>query len=200
MIRTIIFDLGGVLVDFHPVEGMKKLGFSEEAVESFKKNIFSGLWEKCDEKPLEDYAIRKLFKEAVPGFEKEVDLLWDNITAVTGVYDYSCAWIKELKERGYQIYILSNFGQRAFEVNSQLYTFLGDVDGKVISYEVKMIKPDAGIYHYLSEKYHLNPKEAVFIDDRKVNVDGARACGFQGIVFDNYEQARKELEYMMQRE
>lgn len=197
MINTIIFDLGNVLVDFHPADGMKQLGFSEEAVAAFSNNIFAGLWEKCDEKPISDREIRKLFKDAVPGFEKEVDILWDNITVVTGVYDYSCAWIRELKERGYKVYILSNFGQRAFEINSQIYTFLEDVDGKVVSYEVEMTKPDAGIYRYLAEKYNINPREAVFIDDRKANVEGALACGFKGILFESYEQAKAELEDML---
>lgn len=197
MIRAIIFDLGGVLVDFHPVEGMRKLGFSEEAVHCFADNIFSGLWEECDKRPIGDKEIRRLFKEAVPGFEREVDMLWDHLPVVTNVYDYSHAWIRELKKRGYQIYVLSNFGQRSFEINSSLYTFLKDVDGRVISYEVEMIKPEPGIYHFLAEKYNIIPEEAVFIDDRKVNVDGACACGFRGILFENYEKARKELEKML---
>lgn len=197
MINTIVFDLGGVLVDFHPLDGMRQLGFSKEAMDCFRKNIFSGLWEECDAGPISEKDIRRLFKEAVPGFEREVDMLWDHLPVVTGVYDYSGAWIKELKERGYKIYILSNFGQRAFEINSRLYTFLADVDGRVISYEVEMTKPDAGIYHYLAEKYNFNPDEAVFIDDRRMNVDGARACGFKGILFESHEQAKAELENML---
>ena len=87
MIRNIIFDLGGVLVDFHPAEGMKKLGFSKETAAIFHENIFSKLWELCDRNPLSDDEIRNLFKSRVKGFEREVDLLWDNITEVTGVYE-----------------------------------------------------------------------------------------------------------------
>lgn len=197
MITTIVFDLGKVLVDFHPEEGMRRLGFSKQAIEAFNQNIFSGLWEKCDERPISDADIRELFKTAVCGFEKEVDVLWDNIHALTGVYDYSYQWIKNLKDRGYKVYILSNFGQRAFEINSELYTFLELVDGKVISYQIGKTKPDAAIYNYLFDTFGIIPEEAVFIDDRPVNIDGAVACGMHGIVFESYSQAGVELEEML---
>lgn len=200
MIRNIVFDLGSVLVAFHPVEGMRKLGFSEEAVSCFRDNIFSGLWEECDRNPLGNEEIRELFKSCVKGYEKEVDLLWDNISVVTAVYDYSCQWIKSLKERGFRVYVLSNFGQQAFETNSRLYTFLEDMDGKVISYEIGKIKPEPEIYQHLFEKYGLDPSESVFIDDRMVNIEGAIRCGMKGICFENYEQAAGELERLIEDE
>lgn len=200
MIRNIVFDLGSVLVDFHPVEGMKRLGFSDEAIKSFQENIFSGIWEECDRKPLSDKEIRELFKKNAVGFEKEVDLLWDNITYVTAVYDYSCKWIKGLKERGFHVYVLSNFGKQAFETNSRLYTFLEDMDGRVISYEIEKIKPEPEIYQCLFERYGLVPSESVFIDDRRINIDGAIRCGMKGIVFENYEQASAELERVIAEE
>lgn len=196
-IDTIIFDLGKVLVDFHPVAGMKQLGFSKEAIESFERNIFSGLWEECDAKRMSDKEIRDCFKKAVPGFEHEVDILWDNITVVTSVYEHSGPWVKELKERGYKLYVLSNFGQQAFETNSKLYDFLDYMDGKVVSYDVEIVKPDKRIYECLIEKYGINPENAVFLDDRQVNIDGAAACGLNGIVFENYKQAKIELEQIL---
>lgn len=194
MIRNIVFDLGSVLVDFHPIEGMRKLGFSPEAVRTFQENIFSGLWEECDKNPLSNQEIRELFKSRVKGFEREVDLLWDDISVVTAVYDYSCQWIKSLKERGFRLYVLSNFGQEAFKKNSKLYTFLDDMDGRVISYEIGRMKPEPEIYRHLFDTYGLVPSESVFIDDRRINVEGAVNCGMKGIVFENYEQAAGELE------
>lgn len=194
MIRNIVFDLGSVLVDFHPVEGMKRLGFSDAAVKCFQEKIFSGIWEECDRIPLSDREIRDLFKRQVKGYEKEVDLLWDNITAVTGVYAYSCQWIRSLKERGFRLYVLSNFGKQAFETNSKLYTFLADMDGSVISYEIQQIKPEPEIYQCLFKRYGLVPSESVFIDDREINIDGAIKCGMKGILFESYEQCSAELE------
>ena len=61
-----------------------------------------------------------------------------------------------------------------------------------------MIKPEPGIYDHLAEKYELNPSEAVFIDDRQINVDGALQRGFQGLLFTGYENTRDALERLLQ--
>ena len=199
MTDTVIFDLGKVLVDFHPEFGMRQLGFSKEAVEAFMNNIFPTVWETVDARPYSDEEVRRLFKEYVAGFEREVDLLWsgDNAQKLTGVYDYSENWIKSLKDKGYKVYVLSNFGQRFFEINSKMYHFLDYIDGKVISYEVSMVKPDLGIYKCLADKYSIIPQNAVFIDDRKANIDAAVEFGFKGIVFESYAQANEELEKIL---
>lgn len=199
MIRSVVFDLGKVLVEFHPIEGMRKLGFSQEVIERFQKNIFSGLWEQCDARPIGNREIRELFKRAVPGLEREVDFLWDHIRVVTGVYEYSHSWILDLKRRGYRVFILSNYGQQSFEANKKIYPFLADVDGIVVSYQVEMVKPNPEIYRYLTTKYGILPEEAVFLDDRKENVAAAIACGFSGILFESYKQAREELEKLLER-
>jgi putative hydrolase of the HAD superfamily len=197
MIDTVIFDLGGVLVDFHPIEGMREIGFSDEAIEAFKEKIFSGVWEQCDRYPYEDGEIRKLFKTIVPDYEKEVDMLWDNLHPISSTFPYSVDWLKSLKEKGLKIYVLSNFGKRAFEINSEIYPFLEYIDGKVISYELECVKPEPEIYETLIKKYGIVSENAVFIDDREVNIKGAIACGLNGIVFEGFEQANAELMNML---
>lgn len=197
MIKTVVFDLGGVLVEFNPEKGMRELGFSEEAIQVFKKNIFSGLWESCDRTPLEDQEIRQLFKDHVPGYEKEVDLLWDRLPVVTGVMPYAKEWLLSLKEAGLKLYVLSNYGKRSFEINSQIYDFLDMFDGQVISYQLEIVKPEAGIYDHLADKYGFDPEEAIFIDDRQINVDGAIARGYQGLLFTNYDNTRDALERLL---
>jgi putative hydrolase of the HAD superfamily len=197
MIDTVIFDLGGVLVDFHPDAGMKEMGFSQDAIAVFKDKIFSGVWEECDRYPYEDEEIRSLFKKIVPGYEKEVDMMWDNLHPISCTYPYSVDWLKSLKERGLKVYVLSNFGKRAFEINSEIYPFLEYIDGKVISYELQAVKPEPKIYETLIEKYSITPEKSVFIDDRRINIDGAIACGLKGIVFKSFEQASAELNKML---
>lgn len=196
-IDTIVFDLGGVLVDFHPEDGMRKMGFSEEAIQVFKEKIFSGLWEACDRIPYEDAEIRNLFKEHVPGYEREVDLLWDKLHAVTGVRPYTEQWLQDLKAQGYRLLILSNYGKNSFAINSEIYDFLRLFDGGVISYEVQLLKPEPAIYEALAEKYHFDPSTAVFIDDRQINVDGALHCGYHALLFQNYEQASTALNNLL---
>lgn len=193
MIDTVIFDLGKVLVEFQPEEGMRKLGFTEEQIQNIMANIFSGLWEECDRIPYSDAEIRALFKSRVPGMEALIDKMWDNVTVFTDVYSYSRQWLQELRDKGLKVYILSNYGKQAFEVNSKKYDFLELADGMVISYQVGMVKPDPRIYKTLLERYDIDPARAVFIDDRQNNVEGAGAVGLKAILFKNYEQARAEL-------
>lgn len=197
MIDTVIFDLGGVLVDFHPIEAMKNSGFTDEAIEVFKEKIFSGVWGYCDKLNYSDEQIRSYQKQFVPGYEEYVDKLWDNITNITSVMPYSYEWLKSLKNQGKKIYILSNFGNPSFDINSKFYTFLELADGKVISYEVKELKPDAVIYNHLIDKYNITPKNAVFIDDLEENINGAKAIGLNGIVFKSFEQASFDLNQLI---
>lgn len=75
--------------------------------------------------------------------------------------------------------------------------FLPYVDGAIFSYEHKLMKPDERIYKLLLEKYNLKSDECVFIDDRVENIDSGKRLGIHGIVFENYEQASKELEQLL---
>lgn len=193
MIDTVIFDLGKVLVEFQPVEGMRKLGFTEEQIQVIVEKIFSGLWEECDRIPYSDEEIRALFKSRVPGMEALIDKMWDNVTVFTYVYSYSRQWIQSLKDMGLKVYILSNYGKQAFEINSKKYDFLELADGMVISYQVEMVKPDSRIYEILLDKYGIDRTKAVFIDDRQLNVDGAKAVGLNAILFENYEKTSARL-------
>jgi len=190
---TVIFDLGKVLVEFQPVEGMRRLGFTEEQIRIISEKIFSGLWEECDRIPYSDKEIRELFKAQVPGMEALIDKMWDNVTVFTDVYSYSRQWIQSLKDRGLKVYILSNYGKQAFEVNSKKYDFLELVDGMLISYQAELVKPDPRIYEALLDKYDIDRTKAVFIDDRQLNVDGAKAVGLNAILFEDYERTSAEL-------
>lgn len=198
MINTVIFDLGGVLVDFHPYDGMRKIGFSEDTIEAFKNNIFlAGIWEQCDKIAYSNEEIRKLYKENLPGFEAEVDKFWDNITVVTSVKSYTDSWLDNLKNKGIKLFVLSNYGKCSFEKNSKTYPFLSKMDGMVISYEIEEIKPEPQIYEYLLNKYNIDRKHAVFLDDRIENVDGAIAVGIKGLHFSDYDTTSKELNEMI---
>ena len=78
--------------------------------------------------------------------------------------------------------------------------FLPYMDGTLFSYVYKMAKPDREIYEKLCTMYQLNPRETVFFDDREDNIAGAGGCGIHGILFQNHEQAKKDLETLLKRE
>ena len=113
-------------------------------------------------------------------------------------FDYAVSWIQELKERGYGIYILSNWSKPAYDACKETaLSFLPLVDGVVFSYKELVIKPDKEIYDIICSRYDINPAEAVFLDDTEKNIIAAREFGLHGIHFQSYEQGRKELEELL---
>jgi putative hydrolase of the HAD superfamily len=110
-------------------------------------------------------------------------------------YDYACPWIDEIHAKGLKVYILSNYGKTSFEAGTKKrLRFVPMVDGKVISYEIKCVKPQKEIYEYLLNKYDLKADECLFFDDRPENVAGAERVGIHGILFKNIDQAKADLE------
>ena len=95
--------------------------------------------------------------------------------------------VHALKEKGYKIYLLSNYNKDFFDVHTKGADFLDDIDGKVVSYEIHQIKPEPAIYEYLLEKYELNPQECVFFDDRPENTEAAEKLGIQSYTITSKE-------------
>ena len=196
-IRNIVFDIGGVLADFEPERLMAAHGFSEEAKAAFRREIFARVWLDCDRIPYDEAEIRALFRENVPGFEAEADRMWDDITPVTRPMPYAKPWLQDLKERGYRLYILSNYGKCSYAANSPRYDFLPFTDGQLISYEVRQLKPEPAIYLSLCGRFGIRAEESVFIDDVPANVEAAEKLGFAGIVFSGFEDAATQLEALL---
>ena len=108
-------------------------------------------------------------------------------------YDYAIPWIRELKNQGYGVYYISNFGRQPHIQCSQVLDFLPEMDGGILSYQDQLIKPQPEIYELLLSRYHLNPEECVFLDDTEKNLPPARALGMATILVENHEQAVRDL-------
>lgn len=102
--------------------------------------------------------------------------------------------VRELKQRGYGIYLCSNANER-FREYAENIPALSLFDGMIVSAEEKCIKPGRRIYQTLFERYSLKPQECFFIDDMQANIDGARAAGMQGYCYadGNVERLREYL-------
>ena len=109
-------------------------------------------------------------------------------------YDYAIPWLKELKERGYGVYYISNFAHKAHMECKKALDFLSEMNGGILSYQDKLIKPDPEIYRLLCQRYGLKAEECVFIDDTEKNVLAAQKEGMKGIVFHTLGQAKEELD------
>ncbi|HUB00885.1 MAG TPA: HAD family phosphatase [Terracidiphilus sp.] len=118
--------------------------------------------------------------------------LWD-ARMWTTVNPAMLAWQRRLKERGLLTAILSNLGDNVLANMKREYEWLPQFDVHVWSYQLRMVKPDAAIYRHTLKELGTQPKETLFIDDRLVNIEGARAVGMQGIVFSTVEQLRADL-------
>lgn len=203
MIRNIIFDIGNVLASFRWKDLFKDLGFTGEAFDSIAKAtvLHPTMWNEFDRSLLSDEEIIARCISRAPEYEKEIRLLFDTTAGLVEEYPYSYGWIQGLKERGYKVYLLSNYGKTSFEAarDNHRLSFLPLVDGAVISYEVQMVKPEPGIYEALLMKYSLKADECVFLDDKPENIEAAEALGFHGIVVESYEQAADMLEKILEK-
>lgn len=198
MISNIIFDIGNVLASFRWAELFKDLGFTGEVFDRIAAAtvLHPTMWNEFDRSLMSDEEIIGRCIERAPEYEKEIRMMFSKTELLVEEYAGSYAWIKGLKEQGYRVYLLSNYGKTSFEAAKAhgRLSFLPLVDGGVISYEVQSVKPEPGIYRALLEKYRLKAEECVFLDDREENIQAAKTLGFHGIVVESQEQARKELE------
>lgn len=202
MIRNIIFDIGNVLACFRWKGLFTDLGFSGEMFDRIAEAtvLHPTMWPEFDRSLMSDEEIISRCIERAPEYEKEIRMIFERTECLIEEYTYSYGWIKDLKERGYKVYLLSNYGKTSFEaaVHHGKFSFLPLTDGRVISYEVKIVKPEPGIYEALIKKYELVPEECVFLDDREDNVVTARKSGFHGIVVENFAQASEHLNRILQ--
>lgn len=195
MIRTIIFDIGNVLAGFTWRQHFENLGYDTKMVERLADaTVRNKDWGEYDRGCLNDRQIEDLLAAKDPEIEKEIRrALADFSDLVTG-YEYAIPWVKELKEKGYQILVLSNFSRKAFQECWHALDFLPYTDGGILSFQDKLIKPDRAVYQLILERYHLKPEECVFLDDTQCNVDAAQKEGLHAIRFENREQAVLQLQ------
>ena len=194
MIKNIIFDIGNVLCAFRWKEYFREFGYPEEILERLAKaTALNDDWNEFDRGVLTREEILKLFIENDPGIEKEIRETLTNIKNLLAGYDYAIPWIQELKAKGYGCYYLSNFSLPAWEDCQHVLGFILYMDGGILSYRDKVIKPGREIYELLLKRYGLKAEECVFLDDTARNITGAENVGIHGILFKNKEQAIEEL-------
>lgn len=194
MIKTIIFDIGQVLAKFRWKDYMDDLGFNQEIKERVgRATVLSPYWNEVDRgimtMPEIIEACVKLDKE----IEAEIRLFFKDRRTMVVEFDYAKDLVKGLKEQGYHIYLLSNYGEENFSYVENVFSFMPYIDGKIISYQIKHIKPEPEIYQALIDTYHLIPDECVFLDDVEANLKGAEKFGIHTIHFTDLESAKKRL-------
>ncbi|MDD1780217.1 HAD family phosphatase [Enterovibrio sp. ZSDZ35] len=193
-IKNIIFDIGNVMVRWSPAE-IARLTFGDDEQSRHKaETIFrSDTWLALNRGELTE-SEAKADIIALSGIsETEADALFYYIKETQIVLYGSVQLLKAAKSAGYKVFALTD---NVHEIVSHLqtrYDFWALFDGEVVSAEEGCLKPCADIFNRLAEKYGVTPEESVFLDDVQQNVDGAKAVGFEAIVFVNTTQARRAL-------
>lgn len=198
MIDTIIFDVGMVLVNFRWREYMEEFNYPDNVKEAVIKATFhSEEWNEFDRSLLSDEEIINSFIKNAPEFEVQIREVIENVGNTIVTYDYTKPWIKELKDAGFRIFILSNYSRKTYELTRKQLDFLEECDGALFSFEVNKIKPETEIFQILTKRFDINPKQAVFLDDNRNNIEAARNLGFATIHFTSRERALEELSKLL---
>ena len=198
-IDTVIFDIGGVLTVYEEKSFFRLLGFSEEMTERlYLATMKSGYWDECDIGNLSLQEIVALFQTKDPEIAEEIASCFTDVSLLVRKSESAIPWIRKVKESGRKVLVLSNFSSFAKEQCAKALDFLSEVDGGILSFEHRIIKPMPEIYEKLIAMYDLDPEACVFIDDTVKNLDAAEKFGIHTIRYRNQEQAEKELDELLE--
>lgn len=195
-VRNIIFDLGMVLVNVRYREYMQDLGFTEEEQEFFSEQVvFSDTWKLMDEGVRTQEQVVALFQEAYPQYREALRRFFEDVTELVRPFPDAADWLREYRERGYRVYVLTNYPDRMFALHLETqFPFVKEADGVLVSARERLVKPQPEIYRCLTERFGLAAEECVFLDDSKANIQGAEAAGIHGILVDDRVRAKRELD------
>lgn len=195
MIKNIIFDIGNVLTDFSWQRFYASFGYGDEVLKRLAEaTVKSPVWDEVDRGVWSDEELVEGFIGNDPSLEPQLRRIFENVHGMVVKRDYAVPWVRSLQKAGCRCYYLSNFSHKAHTECADALGFLEDMDGGILSYQDKVIKPDRKIYQLLLERYGLKAEESVFLDDTEKNLPPAEALGIHTILFKDREQAVSELE------
>ncbi len=193
--NTIIFDLGGVLIDWNPRYLYRKIFKTEEEITWFLENVCTAEWNDQQDA---GRSFEEATEELVAKFPKHESAIrawygrWEE--TINGRIHETVELLTEIKEsKKYKLYALTNWSAETFPWALENFEFLHWFDGIVVSGVEKSRKPFPEFYQILFDRYQINPAQAIFIDDNFKNVEGALKVGLPTIHFQTAAQVRDEL-------
>ncbi|MBD5552625.1 MAG: HAD family phosphatase [Lachnospiraceae bacterium] len=199
--KNIIFDVGSVLIGYRWRDMCLDEGWEEDKADKIGRGFFSNpLWPDYDAGLVSTDKLVESVAENYP--ELETDIRWFITSGKKMIVERPKIWelVKRLKEKGFGLYLLSNYSEELFTLHTAGLPFLELVNGGVISYQIHQIKPNPSIYQYLLDKYQLKPEDCLFFDDRPENTEAAKKLGMQAVTVEDgsEELLIRELEKLLQ--
>jgi 2-haloacid dehalogenase len=194
-VNTVVFDLGGVLVDWDPRYLLRKVMPGREAeMETILADVLNHDWnlnrDRGDSWPDAMAQLERQYPQWADIF-RAYDERW--VETMGGSKDATVVILEELRHQGVPLYALSNWSAEKFPEAESTFGWLALFDGIVVSGRVGLIKPDREIFEHLMQTYDLEPGDLFFIDDHEPNISAARSLGIRAHRFSDASRLRAEL-------
>lgn len=195
-ISTVIFDLGGVLIDWNPRYLYRKIFKTEEEVTWFLENICTSEWNDEQDGGRSFEEATKELMEKYPEYREPIAAWYGRWQeTIAGPIDGTVEILRKIKDsKKFRLYALTNWSAETFPWALDNFSFLHWFEGIVVSGVEKCRKPLPEFFHILFDRYNIKPSEAIFIDDNLKNIEGAKAVGLNTITFQSPEQLSREVE------
>ncbi len=192
---VVVFDLGGVLIDWDPRHLYRKLFAGDEAaMERFLATVCTHEWNRCQDAGRSFAEGARLLKAKHPDKAELIDAYAARFDEMmVGPITGSVEILAELRDRGTPLFGLTNWSNETYPPARERFAFLSWFRGILVSGEVGVIKPDPRIFELLIERFGIEPEQAVYIDDVKANAIAARRFGIHAVHFTTSAALRREL-------
>lgn len=193
-IQNIIFDFGGVLIDWNPEYLYRNVFETEEEMNFFLDNVCRYDWNLLQDAGRSVSEATLILQREHPKYSKEIAYYygrWEEMLG--GTIDENVKLIEPLKKR-YKLYGLTNWSAETLPIAMKKYNFFKDLDGIVVSGDEKIIKPDPKIYEVLLNRYSIDAESSLFIDDNADNILTAKEMGFKTVHFTDKVNLEQLLE------
>jgi len=185
-IDTVVFDLGGVLIDWDPRHLYRQVFADPAGMEQFLAEVCTPAWNAAQDAGRGwDEAVAELSAQH-PAHAPHIALYRDRwAEMLAGPIEGTVRIMARLRAQGLRLFALTNWSGETFPVARERYGFLGDFLGILVSGEEGLVKPDPAIFALMQRRFALDPARTLFIDDAPRNVEAARAAGLHAIRFED---------------
>lgn len=193
-IKNIVFDFGGVLIDWNPEYLFKDLFQDEQELSFFLNKVCNAEWNLKQDEGRSFLAGIVELSGKFPHYKDKIAIYHSHwLKMIGGEIEQNTALIKELRPN-YRLFGLTNWSSETFPLVYDKYAFFKDLEGIVVSGTERIVKPNCEIYNLLLSRYNVKPEQSLFIDDNDENIQTAKEMGFKVIHYTGTSNLRQELE------